>query len=68
MMLATLAIAISQLGAALFVDRVDERIILAGCALITLAYAIGWRIATRGLSLTSEGTDTASARGATPAP
>lgn len=52
MMLATLAIAISQLGAALFVDRVDERVILAGCALITLTYAVGWRIATRNLSLT----------------
>lgn len=51
MMLATLAIAISQLGAALFVDRVDERVILAGCALITLTYAIHWRIATRNLSL-----------------
>jgi MFS family permease len=51
MMLATLAIAISQLGAAFFVDRVDERVILAGCALITLTYAIGWRIATRNLSL-----------------
>jgi MFS family permease len=61
MMLATLAIAVSQLGAALFVDRVDERIILAACGLITLTYAIGWRIATRNLSLadsarTSEGT------------
>jgi MFS family permease len=52
MMLATLAIAISQLGAAVFVDRVDERVILAGCGLITLTYAIGWRIATRKLSLT----------------
>ena len=31
MMLATLAIAVSQLGAAAFVDRVDERVILAGC-------------------------------------
>jgi MFS family permease len=68
MMLATLAIAISQLGAAVFVDRVDERVILAGCALITLTYAIGWRIATRRLSLTSEGTGAASARGATPGP
>jgi MFS family permease len=51
MMLATLAIAISQLGAAAFVDFVDERVILAGCGLITLVYAVGWRIATRGLSL-----------------
>ena len=52
MMLATLAIAVSQLGAAFFVDRVDERVILAGCGLITLTYAVGWRIATRMLSLT----------------
>ena len=49
MMLATLSIALSQLGAAVFVDRVDERAILAGCALVTLSYAIGWRIATRSL-------------------
>ncbi|HEV7962780.1 MAG TPA: MFS transporter, partial [Actinoplanes sp.] len=52
MMLATLAIAVSQLGAAAVVDHVDERVILAGCGLITLVYAIGWRIATRHLSLT----------------
>jgi MFS family permease len=52
MMLATLAIAVSQLGAAAVVDHVDERIILAGCGLITFVYAIGWRIATRQLSLT----------------
>jgi MFS family permease len=52
MMLATLAIAVSQLGATAFVDHVDERAILAGCGLITLLYAIGWRTATRGLSLT----------------
>ena len=52
MMLATLAIAVSQLGAAAFVDRVDERAILAGCGLVTLVYATGWRIATRHLSLT----------------
>ncbi|WUJ03659.1 MFS transporter [Actinoplanes sp. NBC_00393] len=50
MMLATLAIAISQLGASLFIDRVDSRIILATCALITLTYAIGWRFATRRLT------------------
>ena len=54
MMLATLSIAVSQLGAAAFVDHVDERVILAGCGLITLTYAIGWRIATRHLSLTGE--------------
>jgi MFS family permease len=51
MMLATLAISVSQLGAAVFVDRVAAEVILAGCGLITLVYAIGWRIATRRLSL-----------------
>jgi MFS family permease len=51
MMLATLAIAVSQLVTAAVVDHVDERVILAGCGLITLVYAVGWRIATRGLSL-----------------
>jgi len=72
MMLATLAIAISQLGAALVVDHVDERLILATCGLITLTYALGWRIATRRLSLersrTLPGTDAAQSRGPTPAP
>jgi len=53
MMLATLAIAISQLGAAIFVDSVDARVILAACGLITLTYAVGWRIATRKLTLDS---------------
>jgi MFS family permease len=51
MMLAMLAIAVSQLGASAVVDHVDERTILAGCGLITLTYAIGWRIATRRLTL-----------------
>ena len=53
MMLATLAIAISQLGAAVVVDSVDERVILAVCGLITVTYAVGWRIATRRLTLAS---------------
>ena len=52
MMLATLSIAASQLGAAAIVDHVDERIVLAACGLITVTYAIGWRIATRHLTLT----------------
>jgi MFS family permease len=52
MMLATLAISVSQLVTASVVDLVDERVILAGCGLITLVYAIGWRIATRRLALT----------------
>ena len=53
MMLATLAISVSQLVVASVVDVVDERVVLAGCGLVTLTYAIGWRIATRRLSLTT---------------
>ncbi|GAB3944740.1 MFS transporter [Micromonospora vulcania] len=52
MMLATLAISVSQLVVALVVDSVDERVVLAGCGLVTVVYAVGWRIATRRLSLT----------------
>ncbi|MFI7021826.1 MFS transporter [Micromonospora sp. NPDC049900] len=51
MMLATLAISVSQLAVAAVVDVVDERIVLASCGLVTLTYAIGWRVATRRLSL-----------------
>jgi MFS family permease len=50
MMLATLAIAISQLGAGAVIDHVDQRVILTVCGLITVVYAIGWRIATRRLT------------------
>jgi MFS family permease len=52
MMLATLAISVSQLVVALVVDTIDERIVLAGCGLVTVVYAVGWRLATRRLSLT----------------
>jgi hypothetical protein len=34
------------------VDQVDERVVLAGCGLTTVVYAVVWRIATRRLSLT----------------
>lgn len=51
MMLATLAISLSQLAVASVVDQVDERVVLAGCGLVTLVYAVGWRIATRRLTL-----------------
>ncbi|MFI5889056.1 MFS transporter [Actinoplanes sp. NPDC051513] len=54
LMLATLAITVSQLIATSVVDRVDERWILAGCGALTLTYAIGWRIATRKLTLTED--------------
>ncbi|SCL39395.1 Predicted arabinose efflux permease, MFS family [Micromonospora rhizosphaerae] len=52
MMLATLAVSVSQLVVASVVDVVDERVVLAGCGLVTLVYAVGWRFATRRLSLT----------------
>lgn len=52
MMLATLAISASQLVVALVVDQVSERTVLAGCGLVTVVYALGWRLATRRLSLT----------------
>ncbi|MER7460895.1 MFS transporter [Micromonospora sp. NPDC126480] len=57
MMLATLAISVSQLVVASVVDVVDERVVLAGCGLVTLVYAVGWRIATRRLSLTDPVTE-----------
>jgi len=53
LMLATLAISLSQLGVAAVVDSLDERVILAGCGTVTLVYAVGWWLATRRLSLTS---------------
>ncbi|GHJ05994.1 MFS transporter [Micromonospora humidisoli] len=56
MMLATLAISVSQLVVAGVVDLVDERVVLAGCGLVTVVYAVGWRIATRRLSLTDPAT------------
>ncbi|MFD1367531.1 MFS transporter [Actinoplanes sichuanensis] len=56
MMLATLAIAVSQLVAGAAIDRVEPRWIIAGCASITLTYAIGWRIATRRLRPSAEPT------------
>ena len=67
MMLVTLSIAISQLGAAAVVDHVDQRAILAGCGLITLTYAAGWRIATRRLALTGPSGDPAPAAEKNPA-
>ncbi|MEO3741998.1 MFS transporter [Plantactinospora sp. B5E13] len=49
MMLATLAISVSQLGVAAVVDHVDERVVIAGCGLVTVVYAAGWWVATRRL-------------------
>jgi MFS family permease len=46
MMLATLAIAVSQLVVGALVDSLDPRVLIAGCGAVTLVYAVGWRIAT----------------------
>ncbi|MEQ4301275.1 MFS transporter [Plantactinospora sp. B6F1] len=50
MMLATVAIALSQFVVAGVVDHVDQRVVLAGCGLTTLVYALGWWVATRRLA------------------
>jgi MFS family permease len=44
MMIATLAIATSQLVAGFFVDRVEPQAVVAGCGAVTFAYAIVWRL------------------------
>jgi MFS family permease len=49
MMLATLAVSISQLVVGALVDVVDPRVLLGACGATTLIYAIGWRLATVGL-------------------
>jgi MFS family permease len=46
-MIAMIAVTASQLVAGMFVDSVDTRVLVAGCALTTLAYAGGWRVVTR---------------------
>ena len=48
MMLATLAISVSQLGRGARRPR-RPRILVAGCAAMTLVYGIGWRLVTRRL-------------------
>lgn len=45
-MIATLTIAVSQLVAGAFVDRVSPRVVIAAAGALTLTYAIGWRLVT----------------------
>lgn len=47
MMLATLAIAVSLLVVAAFIDAVDLRVLIGACGAVTLLYAVGWRWASR---------------------
>jgi len=53
MMLATMAISVSQLVVGAFVDHVSARILFACCGATTLLYAIAWRIATARLAAPS---------------
>jgi MFS family permease len=46
MMIATLAIAVSQLVAGVFVDHVSPRVVVAVCAVTTVGYALVWRLLT----------------------
>lgn len=46
MMIATLAIAVSQLVAGAFVDRVSPRVVIAAAGAVTLTYAVVWRLVT----------------------
>lgn len=46
-MLATLAVSVSQLAVGAFVDRVDPRPLVAISGAVTLVYAIGWGLVTR---------------------
>lgn len=46
-MIAMLAVTASQLIVGLLVDSIDARVLIAGCALTTLSYAVGWRLVTR---------------------
>jgi MFS family permease len=48
-MIATLAVSVSQLVVGAFVDAVSPRILVAACGGATLLYAVAWRLATRRL-------------------
>jgi MFS family permease len=52
MMIATLAVSASQLLVTAVVDTVSASVVAACCGGVTLLYAIGWRLATRRVSLT----------------
>jgi hypothetical protein len=58
MMLATLAISVSQLVAGALVDVVEPRVLIAGCGTVTIVYALGWRLATRKLALSERAAPT----------
>ncbi len=54
-MLATLAVSVSQLIIGGLVDAVDLRVLVGACGAVTLLYSIGWRIATARLPVPQVG-------------
>jgi MFS family permease len=68
LMLATLAITVSQLAASSVVDHVAHWVILAGCGALTLTYAVGWRIATRRLAPAADPPPVGAAHSGEPGP
>lgn len=54
MMLATLAISVSQLVIGTLLEAVDMRILIAGCGATTLVYGLGWGLAARALNRSDE--------------
>jgi MFS family permease len=57
MMIATLAIAASQLAAGFFVDRVEPRVVVGVCGAVTLVYAMVWRLVTMRLMKRAPGAE-----------
>lgn len=45
MAIATLAVAVSQLAVGSLLDLLDPRLLIACCGLVTVVYAVGWRLA-----------------------
>ena len=48
-MVAMLAVTVSQLIVGLFIDSISPKVLIACCAATTISYAIGWRLVTRRL-------------------
>ncbi|MGC9670248.1 MFS transporter [Planosporangium sp. 12N6] len=48
-MIATIAVTVSQLSVSVSVDHVATRVLVACCGAVTLGYAVGWRLVTRRL-------------------
>jgi MFS family permease len=67
MMLATLAVSVSQLVVGTLVDHVDIRVLIACCGATTLLYSLAWRLTTRRLLAREPTTEAALDAGRQPA-